>query len=107
MGKTNLQSKDNAPIAKDELSRTLAVLAARKQFLGSSVSMGWQLALVVMIPVIIGVKLDTKYNTSPSYTLTALVLAVIMSVAVVSKTIKQVDSNLAINNSDKENKKRK
>lgn len=62
-------------IAGDELDRMLAVQAARSAFAGASLNLGWRLALTVLVPVIIGVKLDERFNTSPSYTLTALVLA--------------------------------
>jgi hypothetical protein len=58
MGKTNEQRKKPAPVAQDEIDRSLAVFAARKDFVATSVNMGWQLAFTILVPVIIDVKLD-------------------------------------------------
>lgn len=53
--------------------------------------MGWQLAFSVLVPVIVGVKLDDRFNTSPSYTLAALVLAAGGACLVIWKTLKQTE----------------
>ncbi len=90
MVKTAVQRKSSAPVAQDDIGRSLTVLAARRQFITAAMSMGWQLAGMVIIPVIIGVKLDDRFQTTPSYTLVALVLAVGGAVFVVANTIKQV-----------------
>lgn len=78
------------PGAQSELERSLLVAAAKRQFITTAVNMGWQLALTIVVPVIIGVKLDDRFDTAPSYTLAALFIAVGASVAVVWSTIKQV-----------------
>lgn len=91
MVKSALQRKATAPVAQDEIERSLAVLTARKQYFGAAVSMGWQLAFMVLIPVIIGVKLDDHFKSSPSYALAALVIAVGGAIYVINNTIKQVN----------------
>lgn len=91
MGKTSVQRKKPAPVAVDEIDKSLAVLAARKTFVSTAANMGWQLAITVLVPLVIGVKLDNYYNTTPSYTLAALIIAISMAVMVVAKTIKQVN----------------
>ena len=93
MGKTVLQRKTSPPVAQDELDRSLAVFAAKKQFVSAAVNMGWQLGLTVIIPVIIGVKLDDHFHSSPSYTLAALFLSVGGVVLVVKNTIRQVQKD--------------
>lgn len=102
MVKTAVQRKPTAPVAQDELDRSLAVFAARKQFMSAAMNMGWQLAFMILVPVIIGVKIDDHYHTSPSYTLAALVLAIGGAIWVVSSTIKQVNREEA--DAEKESK---
>ena len=74
----------------DDVERSLIALSAKRQFISAAMNMGWQLAFTVLVPVIIGVKLDAHFHTDPSYTLAALILATTGVVAVVWSTIKQV-----------------
>lgn len=101
MVKTSVQRKAIAPVAQDDIERSLDAFSARQQFIGAAVGMGWQLALMVIVPVIIGVQLDDRLKSSPSYTLAALVLAVCGGVYVVRNTIKQVNKEQS-NSIDKE-----
>ena len=73
----------------EEWEKTLAVSSAKKMYVSAAVNMGWQLAIAVLIPVIIGVKLDERFNSGSSYTLAALVLAVGGACMVVWKTLQQ------------------
>ncbi len=66
-------------------------MSARQQFVSSSFNMGWQLLLTVLVPVIIGVKLDDHFKTTPSYTLAALVIATFCAVMVVWNTVKRAN----------------
>jgi F0F1-type ATP synthase assembly protein I len=68
----------------------MAVMAARQDFIDAALSMGWQLALTILIPVFIGAQIDKKFDTAPSYTLTALFLAVGLGGYVVAQAIKKV-----------------
>lgn len=79
-----------APTSVDVVQQKLALLDPKRQFLVASLNMGWQLAGAVLIPVAIGVKLDDKFDTRPSYTLAALVLAIGGASVIVWNTIKQV-----------------
>ena len=63
------------------------VADAKQQFLDSALNMGWQLAVTIIVPVIIGVQLDDHFKTTPAWTLGALFLAVFMSCGVVVKTL--------------------
>ncbi len=84
--------------AFNDVERSAAAMQAGQQFINSSLNMGWQMALTVLIPVFIGVKLDSHFHTQPSYTLAALFLAVAGAAVIVSNTIKSVRR-------DQENKK--
>ncbi len=95
MVKTAEHRKPVAPVAQDEIERSLAVLSAKQQFVSSSMSMGWQMAGMVLIPVIIGVKLDDRFDSTPAYTLVALVIAFGGAVMVASRTIKIVNKEQA------------
>ena len=105
MVKTAVQRKSNAPVAQGDIERSLAVLAARKQLVSVALNMGWQLAFTVMIPIVIGVRLDDHFNTTPSYTLVALVFAIGGAAVVVSSTIKQVNREQAVSDNDKKGNK--
>src|SRR5688572_7157090 len=74
----------------EEMERNMSVMAARQDFIDAALSMGWQLALTILIPVFIGAQLDKKFDTAPSYTLTALFLAIGMGGYVVAQAIKKV-----------------
>ncbi|MEK7602713.1 MAG: AtpZ/AtpI family protein [Patescibacteria group bacterium] len=76
----------------DEIERLAAMAVAKQQFVASAIDMGWRLALVVIIPVIIGTWLDNKFKSEPSYTLAALMIATGGVVWVVAVTIKQVQT---------------
>lgn len=95
MGKTAGKKGVVAPIAQDGIERSLLVAAAKRQFVTTALNMSWQLALTIVIPVIIGVKLDDHYDTAPSYTLAALFIAVGIGTGVVWSTIKQVNREQA------------
>ncbi len=79
----------------EDMERSMAVMAARQDFLNAALNMSWQLALTILVPVFIGTKLDAHFHSSPSYTLASLVIAVALAVAVVAKTLKGVAKNQA------------
>ncbi len=90
----------------DPVQRELASMTAKQQFVTASMSMGWQLAGTVIIPIIIGLKLDDYFDTSPSFTLAALVIATCGSISVVSSTIKRVNREMSeIDNKEKKRAK--
>ncbi len=74
----------------DVVQKALEVFNPKRQFLISSMNMGWQLAGAVLIPVFIGAGLDNHFDSSPSYTLAALVIAAGGAASIVWNTIKQV-----------------
>ncbi len=88
-------TKKSVTTTEDVIQRRLAVLEPKRQFFDAAMNMGWQLGGAVLIPIFIGVKLDSKFKTSPSYTLTAFVVACFGAVAVVNSVIKRVNQEQA------------
>lgn len=60
----------------------------KKEFYLAVLTMSWQLAIVVLVPLFIGNKLDTHFNTAPLWTLVGLVLALICVALIVWRQFK-------------------
>jgi hypothetical protein len=61
-------------------------------FLAMALNMSWQLAIVILIPVIAGVQMDKHFATSYVYTFVGLGLALIGSGLVMWRTMKIANS---------------
>jgi len=68
-----------------------ALQAAKKQFVSATVGMGWRLAIAVLLPIVVGVKLDHHFHTSPAYTLIAFMGATIASVLIVRDAMRDLN----------------
>lgn len=90
MSKTNTKRKVAGPRVDPSAERLAAIADAKLQFLDSALNMSWQLAVTIIVPLIIGVKLDDHFHSAPSWTLGALFLAVFMACGVVVKTLRGV-----------------
>ncbi len=88
-------NKKTTTANEDEIERYAAAMSAKQQFISASLDMGWRLALTVLVPVFIGAWLDRRYDTSPSWTLTALFVAIGGAALVVWKTINAVNKDQA------------
>ncbi len=73
----------------------------RNLFLSMALNMTWQLALVVLIPIVGGFKLDEHFNTSPLYTIIGIVIAFGGVVAVLRRVVTEANQRA----SARENKK--
>jgi F0F1-type ATP synthase assembly protein I len=67
----------------------------KSQFVGMAVTMGWQLAVAVLVPVIGGVELDKVFDTAPALLIAGLVIALLASIAVMWRTM-QVANRLPV-----------
>ncbi|HSW79488.1 MAG TPA: AtpZ/AtpI family protein [Candidatus Saccharimonadales bacterium] len=56
-------------------------------FINMALTMAWQLALVVLVPIIIGVKIDKSAHTGSTFTYIGLGVAVLGSIAVMWRTL--------------------
>jgi F0F1-type ATP synthase assembly protein I len=57
-------------------------------FLNMALNMGWQLALVVIIPIVGGYELDRHFNSSPWLTIAGVVIAGVGFVGVLIRVVK-------------------
>jgi F0F1-type ATP synthase assembly protein I len=69
---------------------------------GLTVSMSWQLALAVLIPVVGGHLLDDYLHphATPIYTLIGLLLAIIGMISVVRRTLKELNKYMQQSSGD-------
>ena len=90
MAQMDTRRKAADPRTDGGVERLAQIADAKQQFMDAALNMGWQLAVTIIVPVFIGVQLDDRYHTSPSWTLAALFLAVAMSCGVVWKALHSV-----------------
>lgn len=63
-----------------------------QQFIGMALNMGWQLAVVVLVPIVGGATIDKAANTKPMFTLIGLVLAAVGIATVLWRTLQIANS---------------
>ncbi len=63
-------------------SQSVAVIA---------MNMAWQLAIVVIAPIVGGHFLDVHYNTSPAWTVAGLVLSIAAMIVVIYQTLQALN----------------
>lgn len=80
--------------APSDLEQYEAALLAKQQFLTTALNMGWQLAVAVLAPLLLGIWLDKRYNSSPSYTIVAFMVAVTAGAVIVWRTVQGVNSEM-------------
>ncbi len=60
--------------------------SAKTALLGNVFSMGWRLALTVLLPIFVAVQLDKRFGTTPSLTLAAFFIAIFAAGLLIYKT---------------------
>jgi F0F1-type ATP synthase assembly protein I len=66
-------------------------LYQRNLFMSMALDMSWQLAIVVLVPLIGGVELDRHLKTTPTLTIIGSVIALGGFIAVIVNTLRQAD----------------
>ena len=69
-----------------------SVLDVRSRLITSTVSMGWRMAIMIIIPIIIGLKLDERFDSKPSYVLTGFFLAIAGCAYIISSEYKAINA---------------
>jgi F0F1-type ATP synthase assembly protein I len=64
----------------------------KSQFVSLAVTMGWQLAVVVLIPVIGGAELDKAFKSSPALLLVGLAIALLGTILVMWRSVKAANT---------------
>ena len=62
--------------------------------MGLTLNMAWQLAAVVLLPLLGGHYLDDQMNTAPAWTVVGLVLAMIAMILVVRRTLVELNKHI-------------
>ena len=65
--------------------------SAKQQFVAMALNMSWQLAVVVLVPVIGGVELGKKFGNPTAWTLAGLAIAFIASGAVMWRAMQEAN----------------
>lgn len=76
MGKAATRKKRTTSKTGDPVVDQLAVIDARNMFVSNLFGMGWRLAIMILLPIFIGVQIDKKFDTKPSFALAAFFLAI-------------------------------
>lgn len=87
MAQKDTRRKTTDPRIDGSADNLARIAAAKHLFMDSAINMGWQLAVTIIVPIYIGVRLDDRFASSPKWTLVALFLAIVMSCAVVWKAV--------------------
>lgn len=70
--------------------------AARRMFVSSALSMSWQLAVIVLVPLIAGFKIDAHFHSSPLWTIVGFVLAIVGMVVVLKRTLDELGQKVSL-----------
>ena len=57
-------------------------------FFSMGLDMSWRLALSILIPIIGGVETDKHFNTAPAFLIVGFVLATVLAVVTIRRTLK-------------------
>lgn len=71
-------------------------LNPNKEFVNASLNMGWQLAIVVLIPIVGGYKLDTHFKSSPLWTIVGFVIAMLGTFFIIKRTFNEFNQKIYI-----------
>ncbi|MEI6751030.1 MAG: AtpZ/AtpI family protein [Candidatus Saccharibacteria bacterium] len=83
---TTLKKTKGLPVTSVESPATVSN-DAKMLFTISSLEMGWQLALAVLIPIFFGSWLDNRFHKYPVWTIIGLIVALLGFYAIVRKTV--------------------
>jgi F0F1-type ATP synthase assembly protein I len=53
--------------------------------------MSWQLLIVIVLPVVGGHLLDTRYHTAPIWMIVGVIVGLVGTIAVVRQTVRQLN----------------
>ena len=98
------KTTSNEDAIAEELRLATQVFDAKQKFIAATLNLSWRLALTVLIPLLAGIWLDKKFDSSPSYTLIGFMLAIVFGCMAVWQTVKEVNQ-LQAEEESKGNKK--
>lgn len=95
MGKSKPRPRKSSATS-DPVLDELAVIDAKGMFYGSLLGLGWRLAIMVLLPIFIGVQLDKRFDSAPSITLAAFFVAIFGAGVMVNKMYKEINAEQAL-----------
>lgn len=78
------------PLPAKGADKGFGAAAAQSEFMLAVGSMSWQLAVVVLVPVVGGFKLDEYLHTLPLLTITGFVIAMVGMFMVLKRTLDEL-----------------
>lgn len=103
MGKINSLKKRPKSKFVDPALDQLTVIDARSMLITNLISMGWRLAIMVLLPIFIGIQIDKKLNSSPSVTLAAFFIALFGAGILIYRTYVELTPQSTSTESSKQN----
>lgn len=105
MGKAATRKKRTTSKTGDPVVDQLAVVGARNMFVSNLFGMGWRLAIIVLAPIFIGVQLDKKFDTKPSFALTAFFLSIAAASWLIYRTYSEMQREQMLKDTKQSKKK--
>lgn len=87
MDESSTTPKKKTSPAVGEKTDPLTTMEARSTFIAAALSMGWQLAIVVVIPIVGGYYLDQKLNLAATWEIVGFIVALLGFVVVVRRQL--------------------
>ena len=85
----------SAEIGLEQLIDNSAANMAKSQMLSSLLTMGWRLAVAILVPILVGLKLDARFGTKPSYVLAGFMLAVALASYMIYVEYREIQADQA------------
>jgi F0F1-type ATP synthase assembly protein I len=82
----NSSSKNKKAVTGED--KFAEIMYQRSLFLNMALNMSWQLAIVVIVPIVGGFELDKYLNTTPWLTVAGAVIAALGVIAILRQTVK-------------------
>ncbi len=91
----------------DPVLDQLNAASAKNLLVTNLISMGWRLAIMVLLPIFIGVQLDKRFDSAPSLTLAAFFIAIFGASLLIYKTYGEMNAMQAIEDAKKAKRSKK
>lgn len=85
MGKAGSKRKASG-LDEDPIVDQFLVASAKTTLINSMIGMGWRLAVMVLLPIFVGVQLDKRFDSAPSLTLAAFFIAIFAASLLIYRT---------------------
>ncbi len=87
-------SRQSSKADEDPVVDRLAAANAKSVLLGNLFSMGWRLAVTVLLPIYVGVQLDKRFDSAPSLSLAAFFIAIFAAGLLIYKTYQEMTADM-------------